>query len=283
MDYRVALIIDSENVSYKYIDDIVNEIAKYGKLVIARFYGDINAISKEWRDKAMEYAIKPVHQYNVAVGDDWQSIYAFAGSEVSLFTRFKESMGYADLLHITHTYRNSQELIDIAGDFVQKNNTQIKKTLKSNKSIQKPVVIFSYSDDTYKNEKKGKSGVIYEKAIIIDSIIQKIVQVHGENTSILLIGRFGFDAERLSISELFTYENEMLKSTNYPSVKITALTAHSSKGLGFDNVIIINATNDTYGFPSKIETDPILKLVIEDDKAIDFAEERRLFFSINSN
>ena len=61
MDYRVALIIDSENVSYKYIDDIVNEIAKYGKLVIARFYGDINAISKEWRDKAMEYAIKPVN------------------------------------------------------------------------------------------------------------------------------------------------------------------------------------------------------------------------------
>ena len=74
MDYRVALLIDSENVSYKYIDDIINEIAKYGKLVIARFYGDINAISKEWRQKALDFAIRPVHQYNVAVGKNASDI-----------------------------------------------------------------------------------------------------------------------------------------------------------------------------------------------------------------
>ena len=64
----------------------------------------------------------------------------------------------------------------------------------------------------------------------------------------------------------------------FPDADITFLTAHRSKGLGFDNVIIINAINGTYGFPSMIEEDPVMQLVIHNDKAIEFAEERRLFY-----
>ena len=64
----------------------------------------------------------------VAVGDDWQSIYAFSGSDITLFTRFLELMGAGTELKITHTYRNSQELIDIAGGFVQKNSSQIRRS-----------------------------------------------------------------------------------------------------------------------------------------------------------
>lgn len=55
------------------------------------------------------------------------------------------------------------------------------------------------------------------------------------------------------------------------------MTAHSSKGLGYDDVIIINGKNETYGFPSKVEDDPVLAFVIKGDRSIDYAEERRLF------
>ena len=65
----------------------------------------------------------------VAVGDDWQSIYAYAGSDITLFTQFKESFGYGLELGITKTYRNAQEVIDIAGGFIQKNTAQIRKSL----------------------------------------------------------------------------------------------------------------------------------------------------------
>jgi len=51
----------------------------------------------------------------IAVGDDWQSIFSFAGSEVTLFTKFVEMIGGGTEMQITRTYRNSQELIDIAG------------------------------------------------------------------------------------------------------------------------------------------------------------------------
>ena len=53
----------------------------------------------------------------IAVGDDWQSIYAFSGSDITLFTQFIQLMGHGKMLRITKTYRNSQELIDIAGKF----------------------------------------------------------------------------------------------------------------------------------------------------------------------
>ena len=79
------------------------------------------------RLKFLKALIKHGNSKLFAVGDDWQSIYAFSGSEVELFTKFKEEMGYAEVLKITNTYRNSQELIDIAGNFIQKNKTQIQK------------------------------------------------------------------------------------------------------------------------------------------------------------
>lgn len=38
------------------------------------------------------------------VGDDWQSIYRFAGSDISLFTDFEKSFGYTKILRIEKTY-----------------------------------------------------------------------------------------------------------------------------------------------------------------------------------
>lgn len=65
-DYKIALLIDSENVSHTYIKSVINEIAKYGRIVIARFYGNIQKLSGEWHQTALNFAIKPMHQYFVA-------------------------------------------------------------------------------------------------------------------------------------------------------------------------------------------------------------------------
>ena len=54
----------------------------------------------------------------MCVGDDWQSIYRFAGSDLDLFTHFEKYVGYYELLKIEKTYRNSQQLIDIASNFI---------------------------------------------------------------------------------------------------------------------------------------------------------------------
>lgn len=221
----------------------------------------------------------------IAVGDDWQSIYAFSGSDITLFTKFEEKMGYAKLLKIVKTYRNSQEVIDIAGNFIQKNEAQITKELKSPKNIVDPVIIYTYDGSPKKLNADNKSGANYAIAHAVEVALEQIIEFNkkegkSDDSSILLLGRFGFDGDKLEKSGLFEYidRGSKLKSVKYPKLNITFMTAHASKGLGYDNVIVVNGRNETYGFPSKIEDDPVLAFVIKGDRSIDYAEERRLFY-----
>ncbi len=221
----------------------------------------------------------------IAVGDDWQSIYAFSGSDITLFTKFAEKMGYAKLLKIVRTYRNSQEVIDIAGNFIQKNDSQITKALKSPKNIVDPVIIYTYDGTLKKTNANNKSGANYAIAHAVEVALEQIMEYNRQegkpgNSSILLLGRFGFDGDKLEKSGLFEYidRGSKIKSVKYPKLNITFMTAHASKGLGYDNVIVVNGRNETYGFPSKIEDDPVLAFVIKGDRSIDYAEERRLFY-----
>ena len=206
----------------------------------------------------------------VAVGDDWQAIYAFSGSDITLFTRFLELMGAGTELKITHTYRNSQELIDIAGGFVQKNSTQIRKQLLSPKRLDNPIVIESF-DDSFKPMKA--------LAETVENIIGKILSEFGEKKSILLIGRYNYDMYKLCMTGAFEeMPSDRVKCKKYPEANISFMTAHRSKGLGYDNVILINMFEGKFGFPCQIEDDPIMKMVMHEDKSMPFAEERRLFY-----
>lgn len=220
----------------------------------------------------------------IAVGDDWQSIYAFSGSDITLFTKFAEKMGYAKLLKITKTYRNAQQVIDIAGNFIQKNKAQIQKTLESPKNIDDPVIIYTY-DGKYKGpDGNRRSGAMYAIAHAIETALDQIVEFNKKSGkkqgNVLLLGRYGFDGDHLEKTGLFEYisKDYKVRSIKHPKIDITFMTVHSSKGLGYDDVIIVNGKNETYGFPSKIEDDPVLSFVIKGDRSIDYAEERRLFY-----
>lgn len=206
----------------------------------------------------------------VAVGDDWQSIYAFSGSDITLFTRFLELMGAGTELKITHTYRNSQELIDIAGGFVQRNTSQIRKQLISPKHLENPIVLEVFDDSVKPMERLADT---------IEHIIGEILSEYGEQSSILLIGRYNYDMYKLYQTNRFSeLPGGTIRSEKYPNAKITFMTAHSSKGLGYDNVILINMFEGEFGFPCQIEDDPIIKLVTYEDNSMPFAEERRLFY-----
>ena len=241
----------------------------------------------------------------IAVGDDWQSIYAFSGSDITLFTQFQEKMGPAAMLRIENTYRNAQELIDIAGSFVQKNPAQITKTLHSAKRIEDPVIIYSYDASYKRYGMDSRSGANYNRGRAIEAALDHIVEARRLRTQeaaredvparksdsgktkadpvrVLILGRYNFDGYKLEQTDLFTYRGKgkgrRIVSKKYPELQITFMTAHASKGLGYDEVIVINGQGGTYGFPSKIEDDPVLSLVLREDRSYAYAEERRLFY-----
>jgi DNA helicase-4 len=201
------------------------------------------------------------------VGDDWQSIYRFAGSDISLFTDFEKYFGYTKVLKIEKTYRNSQNLIDEASRFILQNPLQLKKELKSDKQLDYPLVFWGYDE---------------EPKQILGKVINKIISEFGSNSSILLLGRTNFDKDIVLKSGLFrtVYKNrkEELEYLPVPDLPIEFLSVHKSKGLEADNVIILNFKNDKLGFPNQIADDKVLNLVLTSAEDFKFAEERRLFY-----
>lgn len=268
-----ALIIKNKQLSKEKIDFKYIIVDEYQDISRQR-YNLIKEISQLCNAKIM------------AVGDDWQSIYAFSGSVLPLFTQFCNVVGYGCELKITHTYRNAQEIINIAGNFIQKNSNQIKKALISPKRINNPVFIHTYDDSYSLNKTTEKGGVFYNIGFALNEIIGQIIKfnsIENKNNipSILLIGRYGFDARNMCKSNQFSYDEKsgnVFSSKYGAKVKLNFMTAHSSKGLSAENVIIINAKDNVYGFPSKVEDDPILKLVVSYDDSYNYAEERRLFY-----
>lgn len=134
-------------------------------------------------------------------------------------------------------------------DFIQRNSQQIPKQLVSPKRIEDPVVIYTY-DSTFKGRGGNRrSGANYALASAVETAIGQLLEYkkkeNKEPGPILFLGRFGFDGDHLERSGLFEYSSRgsKIKSVKYPKLDITFMTAHSSKGLGYDDVILLGCTN----------------------------------------
>ncbi|WP_460579158.1 UvrD-helicase domain-containing protein [Humibacter ginsengisoli] len=93
------------------------------------------------RARMVNALVEAPDRHLFAVGDDWQSIYRFAGADITAMTRFEVTFGRGSLLRLERTFRNSQELSTIAGDFVMKNPAQLRKTVRSSTSLPNPITL----------------------------------------------------------------------------------------------------------------------------------------------
>ena len=256
ISYKVMPYIKEKNlgVDYKYI--IIDE---YQDVSMQRF-NLTKRIEELFKSKI------------IAFGDDYQTIFGFSGSRIDLMTEFRNYLNDAKQIPIPNVYRNSQELIDVATKFINKNSKQIKKKLISNKRLINPIELYIYNDSNYINTNINKS-------IILSNILDKIY-LSNNKSNVLLLERYNNDIDTILNNNLFIRKNhENIIYKKHEDMKIDYLTIHKSKGLEYDNCILINAIDDKYGFPSKIEDEEIIKLLkpkIEEN--IFYPEERRLFY-----
>ena len=194
------------------------------------------------------------------VGDDWQSIYRFSGSDMALFNQFSEYFGATEINKIETTYRFGEPLVSLSSHFIQRNKSQIQKDIHSFSSEMKTELEFySYDRHDYCNT------------------IGRLVASIPSDKSIFLLGRYSFDDYYLS----FMYQS--IKEGNrffyvIGGRKIEFLTVHKSKGLEADYVILLQCNKDTYGFPSLVSDDPVLNYVLTKSDQFPYGEERRLFY-----
>lgn len=211
--------------------------------------------------KLIKSIINKTNSKLMVVGDDWQSIYGFTGCTLEIFLNFEKYYGFTKKVIIDNTYRNSQELIDIAGNFIMKNNYQLKKNLKSNKHNSNPIKMIEYTYDF--NEK-------------LEELLNNI---YNENKkAVMILGRNNNDINKISKGNNFIVKDNCITYTKLPDQKIYFLTVHRSKGLEEENVILINAEDKLMGFPNKMIDDQALKYVKNYKDYYPYEEERRLFY-----
>lgn len=217
------------------------------------------------------------------VGDDWQSIYRFSGSDIDLFINFKRYFGSVSRTDITKTYRNSQELIDISARFILQNKYQLHKSLHSDKHQECPIRIVYYSGNFEPIIDGNDDFAVKNVGQAFDLALEDIHKNADETKmSVLVLGRINNDINMLSDNPNVSI-NQISGDTRiihklYPDLKIVFRTVHSSKGLEADQVIVLNLLNGELGFPNQIIDDPILSLIQTNQESYLYAEERRLFY-----
>ena len=173
------------------------------------------------------------------VGDDWQSIYRFSGSDMALF---------------------NQPLVSLSSQFIQRNKAQLKKDIHPfNPQAKTDLQFCAYERRDYCN------------------VIGQLVTSIPADKSIFLLGRYSFDDYYLSF--LYKSVKEGNRFYYFiGDRKIEFLTVHKSKGLEADYVIILQCNKDAYGFPSMVSDDPVLDYVLTKSDQYPYGEERRLFY-----
>lgn len=245
--------------------DFDDMIIKATKLITEYFSKDIKyIIIDEYQDTSLirfnliKEIIKKTNSKLMVVGDDFQSIYKFTGCDISLFLKFSTYFPDAKIMKLEQTYRNSQELIEIAGKFIMKNKYQIKKELYSKKNLKDPIKIINYHD--------------IQKSFL--QIVKKLS--NNINQKILVLGRNNFDINYILNSEVKLKKDKLIIK-DYENLDITYMTIHKSKGLESDNVILLNLKQEITGFPSQIKDNQLFRLINKKD-SYPYSEERRLFY-----
>ena len=68
-DLKLAVLIDADNISPKYVKVILDEAASFGVAACKRIYGDWSDIRlKSWKDALLNNSIIPVQQYSYTTG-----------------------------------------------------------------------------------------------------------------------------------------------------------------------------------------------------------------------
>lgn len=213
------------------------------------------------------------------VGDDWQSIYRFSGSDIALFKEFEEYFGYTVKSKIETTYRFHNPLIDLSSEFIQKNPNQAKKELRGSSNFKNTNYQIKYSI----SESQDDTSCLKE---IFDELISEKSNI--ETKKIFILGRYNFDIDNRIKNQNNNFRIDKIEGiisyigrTEQGTVKeLTAqfLTVHKAKGLEADIVIIINCNSGKHGFPSEMSDDTVLNLLLSEADQYENGEERRLFY-----
>lgn len=203
-----------------------------------------------------------------AVGDDWQSIYRFAGSDLALIRNFEQFFARKtrrSLIETTHRF--GKPTTKISSNFIEQNRLQVRKNVHASTRGRTPIaVVFS--------EEKDSDVAALER--IIDTVGVEVLA----QKSVQIISRYNHDIERLRSPGIIitSLENETYAINWRNELRFEFCSMHKSKGITRDIVIVLNMSSRATGMPATKPLNPLIDALLAPEEDFAYAEERRLFY-----
>ena len=148
-----------------------------------------------------------------AVGDDWQAIYRFGGSDIAVMREFGNQFGAFERIDLATTFRCADRIAAVSTDFVLRNPAQIRKTVRTTRKADRPAVFVGLPGEQ-------------ELSLLKEALDRIAMDARGHDgtSEVLLLGRY----RHLRPRNLETLPRQ------YPGLRFTWMTVHRSKGLEAD-------------------------------------------------
>ncbi len=190
------------------------------------------------------------------VGDDWQSIYRFAGSDIRLTSQFETFFGATAISALDKTFRFNDRINAVASRFVMRNPAQLKKNIHTHTLEDSPAV------SMFRTELDDDEALPH--------VLTRISARAKPGSVVYILARFNFLLpDKAGLKQL---------SDSYPGMTIKTYSIHTSKGQEADYIVVLGNKAGKFGLPPQKASHPLLEALLPPRETFAHAEERRLFY-----
>ncbi len=233
---------------FKTQDDILEKFRSKYKYILVDEFQDVNNLQVE-----LIKMLLTDHTQLFCVGDDWQSIYGFRGSNVSYIIEFEKHFPNSSVIKLDLNYRSTENIVGASNEVIKRNKFKVEKEIRASKKSEHKIVVYAGNEDEEN----------------LDFCTQRVRELLEEGLTpddILFLYR----RSNMYKPYYFRFKNE--------NIKIQAKTIHAAKGLEAKVVFIIGLTEGYGGFPDIWLEDRIFQVIKKANHNQLLEEERRLFY-----
>ncbi|MEZ4942832.1 MAG: UvrD-helicase domain-containing protein [Saprospiraceae bacterium] len=229
-------------------EDVAHKIQKRYPYILVDEFQDVNNLQVD-----MIKLLLTDQTQLFCVGDDWQSIYGFRGSEVSYIIEFEKHFPESKVIKLNLNYRSTQNIVGASNEVIKNNRFQIEKEILASKISEQKIAVYAGTDE-------------------LENVAYCVEIVRGCQEA-------GIPPEEV----LFLYRRSKMASPFFEGLKKAGLkaqfkTIHAAKGLEARVVFIVGLLDGFGGFPDIWLEDRIFQTLKKSNLDLLLEEERRLFY-----
>jgi DNA helicase IV len=233
---------------FKNHDDILEKFKSKYKYILVDEFQDVNNLQVELIKMLLTDDMQLF-----CVGDDWQSIYGFRGSNVSYIIEFEKHFANSSVIKLDLNYRSTENIVGASNEVIKRNKFKVEKEIRASKKSEHKIVVYAGNEEEENlNFCTQRVRELLEEGLTPDDIL------------------FLYRRSSMYKPYYFRFRNE--------SIKVQAKTIHAAKGLEAKVVFIIGLTEGYGGFPDIWLEDRIFQVIKKANHDLLLEEERRLFY-----